>query len=209
MKRYKYIEKQYALTMMDKGEIKIGTGYGYRESDNKEVEDMEELMGFDKRSVSGIFPDTASLPAAAQKYIEIKPGSTVELHNVGVTTQYEAPDAYMYCVTRAPTVEGMKAFNCDACIEITDLIAFYRVIRKWMFAHKYTVKKSAVGPCNYNGRILFPGEPIDNFYWKKDPRLEHQQEDRIVMLPRKDRVPIKVDVYIIPEIKKFVKLYNF
>lgn len=216
---YKYINKKWADTMLSTGNMRLGPLYGYWEMENKEMEDKEEGTReacFERDRI--IIDQQADIPPALQGILNYPNGCTIELEGVSSKHPIIMPNLLIYCTTQEPNREAMERFECDCCIEISDMLAFQKELVDYLGQNR---RNEFIGPvgakdCDYTqGRrndyddfFASPSHGI-NTYWIKDERFSKQKEHRIIYptIVKDDNLKhMDIDV---PGIIPLISIYQF
>lgn len=205
---FKYTKEIHASAMLEKGNIKIGTLYEYRNSENEQIRDVEEGLFNGKQYIDyhvGVLPGIAG---------ELISGNVdgIEFSNISFTKRMEILNVNMYCTTLEGSKEVMDSFEAEACIEIFDYDNFVKAIVIALMKKGLSRGQAFTDKCNYDGRDApydqVNAERVPVAYWLKSPFYISQKEQRTLFPPstNRDIEPIYIDV---PEIIPFIRRYNF
>jgi hypothetical protein len=205
---FKYTKEIYASAMLEKGSIRLGTLYEYRDSENEQIRDVEEGLFNGKQYIDY---HVGPLPGIAGKLI----GCSVEgvqFDHLSFTKRLELPNVNIYCTTLEGSKEVMEAFEAEACIEIFDYEGFVRAVVIALMRKGLSRGQAFTDKCKYDGRDApydqVNAERVPVAYWLKNPFYASQKEQRTLFPPSPDRLiePIYTDV---PEIIPFIRRCNF
>lgn len=123
---YKFLRRQYALSFMETGELRVGSLYEYRrwEVHGSEIGDRGE------GSKETICVDPIDSPEEVMAHpflshlIHASPGAKVNIHNASVTSKEESRDLYIYSMTESLLPEAAREMGYDSCILIRHPTAF-------------------------------------------------------------------------------------
>lgn len=210
---YKYTNSAYVQGMVDKGIFKIGTLYGYRntEKHDTEIGDKTEGTAVGKSYVlswtSGCpilknehaesFVQDGGIAIGSGQSISIEGGGSmtissneISMSNVGLSSTITVRDMYIFSLTTKFDEDVLKRFNYDACIEITDLEKFIHAISKEIDGK--LIDAQAV---TYAEREMHYEEAKRiNAAFVKEPHYSYQLEFRVAWLPNNSSIePIIIE----------------
>lgn len=200
--------------MLEQGTVRVGTLYGYRKGENDEQTDKDEAkkFRFTKIKEKTVIRSNDDLTGAFKHIMKIGKGANITMRNCMATIGEQAPDAYVYCLTKIFDTNIMKDFGCDTGIKIIDVTNTIDVIAQSL-RDKDLVRLDEngrvillYGQCLYSGRKL-PYENNSHHYFIKDSRYQHQCEYRFVFLPKDPKPEALEPVNITAnEITKYIQL---
>lgn len=212
---YKYIKKEHLDSFFKQGIIKIGTLYRYRDEEQlgNVIGDKHEGTHFtelDSPHRQTINLSDNSAEAQFFKQHLLRPDQQNLNINVimeagaKIISQSHSPDFYLYCVTSRYDPNMMKAFECDACIEIIDPDNFFRAISK-VIRHK--------GKYGGYHKVVYQNKVTDHLNphtvhpaLQKDTKYYNQHEIRAIWKPIKKP---KSDLFIqVPKAIKYCRIYQ-
>jgi hypothetical protein len=206
---FKYTKEIYASAMLEKGSIRLGTLYEYRDSENEQIKDIEEGLFNGKQHIDF---HMGALPGIAGEMI-MGNVDGVEFSNVSFTKRMQVFNVNIYCTTLEGSKEVMESFEAEACIEIFDYNSFVKSIVIALMRKGLSRGQAFTDKCSYDGRDApynqVNAERVPVAYWLKNPFYNSQKEQRTLFPPYPDDrliEPIYIDV---PEIIPFIRRYNF
>jgi hypothetical protein len=232
---FKYTPKQYADAMLNEGKIRIGTIYGYREGENKEIFDKEE--GIETRVFKQDFNEP--LPDNFYDIVGHTFGQNLNpnfddipngVFNDFIDNTYiehiNYPNVFTYCVTTTADENVMKEFGKNdmgefeemVCIKITDIKQFAFAIDNYLNDEKLSIprNKPFIGNCLYdikerefNYSKYYNENPKPNVYFLKDEHFKHQSEFRMIFHSIIEDDTILPFTATIPEITRYLKIHKF
>ena len=201
--------------MLSVGNIRLGTLYEYRTMENEQVRDEQEgkFRGHTNPGSMSLKPG-ALLPGAMSMFSNsdkpiVPPNMSITIDEGAIfSTDIELPDRNIYCMTKVAKESVMRSFDCDACVEITDVNLFGRALAKALNRLQLTNPAGLKGDfCTYNGRNA--DYYTEKGYWLKAPFYASQEEFRIVIMPFNNSMPVRAEIINIQEIMPFIKLHTF
>jgi hypothetical protein len=138
---YKYLPKRYLKAFLDRGSLKIGTLYEYRQTDayGEDIGDKDE--GLHKTELclpgGGEIELGSNTPEAEffRKHVlrTDQQSSKVKIilkDEARVVVQSHSQDLYIYCMTAEYSASVMKKGGYDACLEIVRPSEFFQTISR-------------------------------------------------------------------------------
>ncbi len=200
-KVYKYLPRNFALSMLEKGQIKIGTLFSYRKDEIKAREDQGEgtktLFAKEQTYKTEEIPERL----LTDKIVKIEGNGNLTFSNyiVGV------PDAYIYCVSRNISHEIMTSFtDCDTIVEISDYKFVFQNLSRAFHTEGIIEDHYAIFDCDYSGRKYDGDNKNGNPYCLKDPIYAYQEETRLILLPKTK--PIEPLIVEVPDLIPYLKI---
>jgi hypothetical protein len=220
---YKYLSEKYAASMLEKGNIRLGTLYEYRTSENEQVRDEGEGTFTTQQLLS----DQTSENRVPSGLLAGEPYIDAEGTNPSAIYYAQIPNRNIYCTTMEGSAEVMKQFEAEACLEIMDVNKFFQEVLNELSRQKLFHGHAAIKECLYTGRTLDYNElyvesysadhylntPADKLqaekkagvahalgYWVKDPFYTPQKEMRTVYIPKDQNQEIKPIIINVPGI---------
>lgn len=213
---FKYGKKKYMHGLAERGEIKIGTLYGYKymEEQKKGVNDPLEgeyinSLYIDNHTFDGSDPDKDSLLRR-----ELSPGATVAENVIinGITFSHRrlSPNRLIFCTSYENSFSVMKEFDADCCVEITNMNMFFKLIT---YELNKIIKNTFVGACkveygNYHKhneirKVKLPPElaKTHDFMGQKELRSIWNVPKELMHLINNDGYILKI-----PQLKKFCRI---
>jgi hypothetical protein len=185
---FKYLESKWLDGMLKRGSLKIGTLNEYRKSEAAEIGDENEGKGTGYSNVfQGIYSSSSEMPGLIGHAIKLFDSTDITLKDVGVSSEMEFPDTYIYSLTKTPSKKVMEHFGYDACVEILDMGKFAGEMAIQLFNEgRIKRKNSLLHECFYINERTFEIKNQKDYLklcWLKDPKFAHQDEFRIVFEP--------------------------
>lgn len=206
--------EQYAIKMLEEGNIRLGTLYEYRDHWNDQVKDTDEGKFSESQKDKNVTLREGDEHGLLSEMFQAKDGAVLEFHNMHVQRDSTVPDNNIYCTTLEASEEVMRQFECDACIEIFDFRGFRDAIIQTLRKYNHPIMMHVTANCIYEGRnvdynsIINP-DRIPLGYWLKSPFYAPQKEIRTVFVSL-DQKGVKSPIIInVPEIKQFIRRHNF
>ena len=148
MHLFKYLKRRHLDSFVKKGNIRIGTLYEYRDTEQygNVIGDQEEGVHITKFNLpQGGEVDLRENSLEANFFRNFLPEKHKDIKNivfklepgVHINLFSHSQDMYIYCTTSEFNLDVMRCFNCDACIEICDPHKFFHQISK-KIRHKAT-----------------------------------------------------------------------
>lgn len=189
---YKYIRSEFAESFFRRGTIRIGTLHEYRDTERHGSiigDGLEGILSEEELFDHLPITSSADAPDFAKGGIKVAPGGRLELHNSKIIVEENSPDYYMYCLTKEFDDQVMKEFQCDSCIEITNVDMFVSCLKRCM-RHKGDFVGSF--DCVYTEKVVPPGKKPDcHPAVVKEPRYANQKDVRLLWEPiNKNPMPI-------------------
>lgn len=185
---YKYLSKDFAKNMVNKGEIYIGTLLYYRH-----IEDITRVDSNEgKKSTVNTFPEgdvitskeefdnrLAFLKDTNTSYqsgtIKIDPGTKFIVND-------DITDTYIYCTSKKCSQSLKKKFNASSCVEIYDVQNFLNAISRKLFNLGLIYEGLGSGRnIDYDGHEV-TGKSISG-NWLKDTSYNDEEEFRFSFVP--------------------------
>jgi hypothetical protein len=215
IKLYKYLEPQHANSMMSKGEILIGTLFGFRQLECPNRGDKDE----GRKDSIATFPEGITV-SSADEFEKLGIFKNSNFHYVAGTTKFpkikfiktdDSLDTYIYCTSRIYSKKLKKDFKADFCIEIFDMENFLIAVSSTMSEMDLIYPTlSSVGDCQYVGHEVDSSNKVSG-NWLKAESYKHQREVRFSFVPlirRDGKViePSKVEIGVeFPRIEVDIK----
>lgn len=134
MPLYKYGKRRHLANLVVRGEVVVGTLYDYRRQEHEQgISDPREGT----KTVSTHIDDlhiTEPGDPRAQAYerfglIHFGNATNVRIRDITLSQSVNSPDYLLYCLSTRLSKATMAQFGgADACVEITDPLAFFRVL---------------------------------------------------------------------------------
>ncbi|WP_321905760.1 hypothetical protein [Paraburkholderia tropica] len=162
MQLYKYLRREFAVALVQRGSTRIGTLRDFRDEEKhgKGIGDATEgtktiLARIDGTYDSGT-PETAALNELGGifigegcKNIKIRVGSIVSEHTT--------PDALVWCCSTVRSADALASIDgADTCVEIFDVPRFFDALDRAIRAHFLSyngLQKFGPSPVSYQSRI--------------------------------------------------------
>ena len=190
---FKYMRKEHALALLERGHIRIGTLYEYRnvERYGTAIGDTEEGVKNLHLDGSGETWDASTIPEFARTFFNLGPGGAVTLQpGIRLDVPQQSPEYFLFCASSAFDKKAMQAFGYDSCVVIEDPSRFFKALSH-TFRHKGSFE--GVYECQYGPRSV-PYDRDDGMHPAliKDPAYAYQKEVRALWRPRSSRPVPKV-----------------
>lgn len=203
---YKYMRREHASLLLEKGTIRIGTLYEYRntEEHGSVIGDPEEGIKTEFMEVGKEVWTEENQPEFSKSLIKVSGPGSHNISNFTLEKGYHSPDCYLFCTTETFDEAAMEDFEYDTCVVIEDAERFF-----WAIAE--TIKDKAeyigAGRCQYTERRKHHAVADDiNPGLIKSPEYERQREVRAIWMPKSESIsPMIIEC---PDAAKYCKLYS-
>ena len=197
---YKYMQREYAESLVRDGVVRIGTLAEFRdtESHGEEIGDADE--GRDLPTENVAFASN-NIPGSASPFVELflpmQPGpGQIVVRDSTFQMVNEAPHSFAFCASTVLDPIQMERLGYDACVLIADPKRFISALTTQLM-HRRLVKGSPlIGPCVYRERERDWRRPSDTHPGLLKPlRYSYQQEVRAIWVARDpEAAPVKLEV---------------
>jgi hypothetical protein len=184
---FKYLPWQYAIGLLERGSVRIGTAYDFRR-----VEAHDPARG----DPSEAKPDRLALVdefsyapgARVPNYLTSVYGHSSQPYSVrdSIIEDVSIPDRdyFIYCLSAERKLELYQEFNAPACIEIRDVRGFLDCLNAYLASRTLGVE---FGHVTYGSRFGPYGEAHERTPpFVKHPKYRPQAEVRFAWTPRDD-----------------------
>jgi hypothetical protein len=212
---FRYLESRYANELLQKGNLLVTTLHECRRKEAALRDRVRGDAGEGKSTAMSLIDNVTwrtdtDVPKHLRKVFKTNPSFPVTIRSNIVEQHTDCEDYYILCLSAVFGLRIKKAFNVDACVEITNTDEFFRQICSVIPA-----TEASVGPIQYLPRDFVYVQDGDQIYqsttrwsqihpaWKKDCRYEYQREIRCLWTPA-DR-PIQPVVVRIPDPRAVLK----
>lgn len=211
---YKYTKKKHALDLFNKGIIRVGTLYGYRqiEKHGQEIGDIEE--GRKHIKTLGVPLDTVT-PGIMPKTMEVV-RQRIHASNIRIEASelitISNSDLYVFSTSSELSYEVMKRMNplYDVCIRIDDDNAFFQKLSECLKKRIPNLNGPYNGTCVYIKREqLYSNENDYHPALIKDPKYDYQKEMRVMWEPTDLSKKIEPVEITCPELARSCSLIEF
>ncbi len=202
---YKYLPKQYAQSLTCDGNIKIGTLYDYRNTEEygREIGDENEGISIeyshDKEAKRG-----DNLNPLESTAFQVGPGMTL-IGNY-IERKHVSPNLYLYCASSIYDIailnrlnEDFPENNYDACVKISNL---KDVVEEISRALSGKALFAGCIPCSYRNRKFHYSESESHPATIKDPEYSYQEEIRLIWEPKSGNIDVRPVYLTIKSISK-------
>ena len=137
---YKYMKRKYAQSLIDVGNVRIGTLHGFRDverfgagiADPQEGKKAVVAQIDNQRYIGG----TPAGDALKDLGVSLAPGAKVQIIDTYLQTNVDHRDAYVWCSSSEKSAEAMAHIEgADTCVEIFDTRGFYDALNVAMCEH--------------------------------------------------------------------------
>lgn len=185
---YKYLRKDHAKMLLERGKLRIGTLYEFRdiEKHGTAIGDNEE----GKKSTYMEIEKETLTPKNQHEYTKdfFNLGTDASLTIQGITLEkpINSPNYYIYSTSEVFDKNALNNFGYDTCIVIENPEQFFAVISK-TFRHKGELE--GIFRCQYHPRRLsFDQDHGIHPAIIKSPEYENQKEVRTLWKPKKKSI---------------------
>jgi len=208
---YKYMQKKYALEFLRTGSLRIGTLFDFKntEKHNEAIGDITE--GLHTQFIEKYNTNSQELTQEELDFLRpaIKFDNTkCQLDSFRLIKDIQVPDAYVFCISQEYSKKIMDSFECDVCIEISNLKQFLSQIDRKL--RHFVKPMSWAGPITYMERH-YPFHEEKNIYpaTTKEPKYSYQKEFRVIwdpLIASSQLKPLKPKIIKIPNATRFCRL---
>jgi len=207
---YKYLPSEYANLFLNKGKIKIGTLYDYRdiEAHGNEIGDQHEGIKTEYSHDKGT--KTGNQLNRIEKKV-FKGGADMKFQNNRVELENISQDHFIYCVSKSFSKSILEKLNndfpkskYDSCVEIVDIAKFIRDVSKALPNGKYICWRE----CVYIGRMHHYSKNTPHPAILKEDKYKYQEEVRFFWEPVKvNKIePVIINLKNTKEYCKLIKI---
>lgn len=137
---YKYMKRKYAHSLIEVGNVRIGTLHGFRDVERfgAGIADPQEgkkavVAHIDDRKFVGGTPQGEALKHLG---ISLGDGANIQILDSYFQTNVDHRDAYVWCCSSQKSAEAMEQIDgADTCVEIFDVGGFYEALSTAMTSH--------------------------------------------------------------------------
>lgn len=210
---YKYMLREHARGMVERGEFRIGTLYDFRKQEKYGTEIGDSGEG--KKTVSTVVnlaemasdeSDTLGRqkPFVSQ-FIDLQRGNVI-LRDCHFEMRYESPDYYMYCFSDTADATIMERMGKECCLEIRDAKSFLLALTECLVAKDIAGGQCLFKRCTYGSRSMkYNGTEGEKSAFLKPVEQSYMHEVRAIWEPRGSPKPF-VDI-VCPAASAFLRDY--
>lgn len=182
---YKYMRKEHARLLLDKGRLRIGTLYEYRNAElhGSAIGDREEGVKNLHLDGTGQHWDAGSIPEFAQTFFKLGPEANLTLDGVRLVVPQQSCDYFLFCTSSILDAATMHKMGYDACVVIEHPDRFFAAI-----SHSFRHRGNFEGAyeCHYGSRSI-PHNQDNGVHPAliKEPAYAYQKEVRALWRPIK------------------------
>ena len=204
MKLYKHLPLRFAKGLVEKGEIRVGTLYEYRDAEahGEGILDTDEgvrntFLIADKMTITG-----KNNHPFISHFIKVDDTSSVVLDNCHSERAESSKNCWIYCVSESSDLQVSENLSGEynACVEINDPHRFMLAIGRRLMQKAYCM---GWWQCQYIGRKVSYENRTHPAVIKGEV-FSHQNEVRAIYFPPNFKP--KPLVIKIPELMKYVRL---
>lgn len=180
---YKYLHREHAQLLMEKGTLRIGTLYEYRDTEKHgnvvgDADEGQKSLYMDVNDEKWTCDNQRSF---GKKFIKVSPGASVHLENVAFEEKQNSPNCYIYSAAQEFDEKALRNFGYDACIVIENPAKFFYAITR---ALRDKAVFEGFFPCQYvSRRVAHDQDHGIHPALIKDPSYKEQKEVRAVWKP--------------------------
>lgn len=182
---YKYMRKEHARLLLDRGRLRIGTLYEYRNAElhGSAIGDCDEGVKNLHLDGNGESWDASSIPAFAQTFFKLGPEANLTLDGIRLVVPQQSNDYFLFCASTILDVTTMHKMGYDACVVIEHPDRFVAAICH-SFRHRGNFE--GVHECHYGSRSI-PYEQDNGVHPAliKELAYSYQKEVRALWRPLK------------------------
>ena len=210
MTLYKFMERQYAGSLLASGSIRIGTIFDFRDSRYEDgIRDEDEGKRHLYTYVAEKKVTSDSDPwLEKHRFIGVGNMASVTLVNCAFSTAVECPDHHVLCLSLSPTANvDVNSLSYEACLEICYPRSFFRAISREM---KLQFGATYVGrfDVRYGNRVSTQAVDDGQFAGLlKDPKYSYQREHRALWRAR-EGTAIKPEILQVANLGRYCRLVN-
>ena len=193
---YKYLKKEYAELLINKGNLRIGTLYEYRD-----IEKHGKIIGDEGEGTKSVYMEMNNVtwtkdtqPAFGKSFFNLGEGGVVHFDGITLEKPTHSPNYYMYCTTSVIDENALVDFGYDTCVVIENPTKFFLAVNRVM-RHKGIYE--GVFPCAYQSRRVAHYQ--DNGIHPaiiKPTEYRNQSEVRALWRPKKNKAePMVIECF--------------
>lgn len=191
---YKYLRKEHAKMLLEKGKLRIGTLYEFRdiEKHGTEIGDSSEGQKSTYMEIENETWTKKNQPQYSQDFFNLGEKGSLTIEGITLEKPINSPNYYIYSTTEAFDENALIDFGYDTCIVIENPEKFFAAISKTL-RHKGDFE--GIFRCQYHPRRL-PHDKDHGIHPAiiKSPEYEKQKEVRTLWKPKKKSVqPIIIE----------------
>lgn len=185
---------------MEKGEIRIGTLYDFRDVERLGPEIGDKDEGTKTLTADGFQKLDTGTPETIANWLKDSLNNSIRTNSdgrlvicagSGIRSKLSVPDRYVYCSSYEFDAALISNGEYDACLEIFNPEAFITAISNKLKNRGHFL---ASRQCTYKTRLI-PGDMDTGFdpSFLKEERHSYQKEMRSVWIPYRDKIsPINI-----------------
>ena len=180
---FKYLPEKYAMSLVHNGELRIGTLFDYRKTEEygENIGDSDEGICFEYSHDQNIKTGDDSNPLERQA---IKAGPGMVMHNNYVERKRISPNVYLYCASSTHNPKILSKLNQDCPADKYDTCVLISQPKKFVDAITQTLSDIATFVdsicCIYRDRNIHYSENQLHPAIVKDPKYAYQKEVRFI-----------------------------
>lgn len=191
---YKYLHKKHAKMLLERGKLRIGTLYEFRDIEKHGVEIGDATEG-QKSIFMEINKETwnpKNQPEFSKNFFNLGNNGSLTIQGITLEKPINSPDYYIYSTTEVFDENILSDFGYDICVIIENPEKFFAAITRTL-RHKGVFE--GVFRCQYHSKRL--SHDRDHGIHPaiiKSPEYEKQKEVRTLWKPKKNSIqPIIIE----------------
>lgn len=191
MSLYKFMKREYALSLVHSGTVRIGTLYDFRniEDHASGIGDKGEGTRETRGAIHFADSDQPNFPDFLRRFAKVDTGGRFTAHDSLFVERQESPDFYVFCCSEEYNPDIWLERGYDGCVEIKQPDIFFRALTKSLYA------KGRIKPGCYVERCVYIDRSQD-YRWEhpahpavmKPPSFAHEKEMRAIWTPRDNQI---------------------
>lgn len=185
---YKYLRKEHVKMLLEKGKLRIGTLYEFRDIEKHGIEIGDSSEG-KKSTYMEIENETwtpKNQPEYAKDFFDLGGTASLTIQGIILEKPVKSPDYFIYSTTEVFDENALNDFGYDTCVAIEDPEKFFAAISKTL-RHKGDFE--GIFRCQYHHRRLpFDQDRGIHPAIIKSPDYEKQKEVRTLWKPKKKSI---------------------
>ncbi|HBX8162638.1 TPA: hypothetical protein MIH43_25730 [Klebsiella pneumoniae] len=216
MPLYKFLEEQHLESFFDKGCLRLGTIYDFKDILTHSLgrgDSKEGRRQINRDVTENLYLNSSSNENVISDSLEVTGNGSVNITNSTFYVIRNSPNAFIFCSSNAYSNELFKKWNehhneINACYEISDPNGFLREISNAIrnSANFITCKDIVYStnpiPYNHHSSSVLP------MFVKEITQYEWQLENRAVWYPKEPSPQLKPWIIFAPEARKYCRPFS-
>jgi hypothetical protein len=151
-KLFKFLTLKYARALCDRGAIRIGTLYEYRNQEHHGHGVLDIGEGTLRHSETVVSATLSQMTGYTQNAAFKGSAPDFKIRNATIVTSIAIQDRFMYCLSLSPSWEAVIDPSYTACVEIFNVVDFLRGIQNFLIRAHLVTSQVGCGAVVYAGR---------------------------------------------------------